>query len=222
MGFFAEYAEFAARLHDHNTREWFDEHRAEYQVLRLRWLVLVENILAQVHEMDPEIGLISPKECVFRIYRDTRFSRNKTPYKTHLSAVFVRGRELSGRPGYYIEMDHEGRMQIGGGLWMPQGEVLKNVREYLSVHGKRLTKILKNPAFKEYYGGLEPYTLKTAPRGWPKDAPFIEYVRHTSWIVTDRVGVMELTDEAAVELIIQRFAAFLPLKSLLTTAVQGK
>jgi len=219
--FFTEYAAFLHQLSLHNNREWFELHREQYLGLKERWLEIVTELVTELHEVDPEIGILEPKQCIFRINRDTRFSKSKIPYKTNLSAVFVRGRMLSNHPGYYFEMDDHARLQIGGGLWMPEGDILKNLRTYLQLHGNKLHNLMKDVPFGEYFGGLEPDMLKTVPRGYPKDTPNIDLIKYTSWTTLSRVSVAQKSDAAVIILILERFAAMKSFKNYLTEAIKN-
>lgn len=219
--FFTEYAAFLHQLSLHNNREWFELHREQYLGLKERWLEIVTEIVTELHEVDPEIGILEPKQCIFRINRDTRFSKSKIPYKTNLSAVFVRGRMLSNHPGYYFEMDDRARLQIGGGLWMPEGEILKNLREYLQNNGDKLHAIMQTNQFSKYFGGLEPDMLKTVPRGYAKDAPNIDLIKYTSWTTLSRESAAQKSDTAVIALILDRFMAMKSFKNYLIEAIKN-
>ncbi|MDE6271318.1 MAG: DUF2461 domain-containing protein [Muribaculaceae bacterium] len=175
--------DFLRRLADNNNRVWFAEHRSEYDDVRAQWLAEVDRYIARLAEHDPRVAHQQAKSQVYRIYRDTRFSPDKTPYKTYFSAAFqVEGRRDE-RAGYYLQMDNrpeEGG--IYGGLWCPDAQELRKLRHAIVDNIDELRDILDEPELRRLYGErwCGP-ALKTAPAGWPKDHPCIELLRLKSY-----------------------------------------
>ena len=179
---------FLKKLSKNNNREWFEDNKEEYKAAYEEFKSGVGDILKKLSTLDPEIGMLEPKHCVYRIYRDIRFSKDKTPYKTHFGANMTRGGRNSIYAGYYIHI-MPGMNVVGGGIYMPQGENLAKVRQEIDYNGDELVRMLKSAGFKRYFSGLEDLDgskLKRAPKGYDEDNPHIEMLRHKSWIVLNR------------------------------------
>jgi uncharacterized protein (TIGR02453 family) len=181
---FERLATFLAGLAENNDRAWFEVHRAEYEALRGDFHAFVGQVIADVAGWDETVRWVDPKDCVYRIYRDVRFSSDKTPYKTTFSAVISeRGRRGHG-PAYYFQVDRTGTLMAGGGVWMPDGERLALIREHIAEHPERLQRLLKGQAFRAAFDGLwQGHTLKRPPSGYAADAPMIDAIKLKSFIV---------------------------------------
>jgi uncharacterized protein (TIGR02453 family) len=181
---FPRLSTFLAGLAAHNDRAWFEANRAEYQALRDDFHAFVAQVIAGIAEWDEGVRWVDPRDCVYRIYRDVRFSPDKTPYKTTFSAVISeRGRHGPG-PSYYFQVDHNGVLMAGGGVWMPERERLALIREHVAEHPERLRQVLDAPAFRSAFGGLwDGHTLKRPPAGYAADAPLIGVIKLKSFIV---------------------------------------
>src|SRR6266851_1251582 len=146
--------EFLTGLAQNNTRPWFVWNKPAYDVLREEFETLVADLVTRVAKFDRKLGPVDPKKAMFRIYRDTRFSKDKTPYKTHFSAA-IRERAKKGlEPGYYFHIDHKGTLLVGGGIYRPEPEILKRVRQYIAAKPRTLTRMLRNPRFSKTYDGF--------------------------------------------------------------------
>ncbi|HKP76009.1 MAG TPA: DUF2461 domain-containing protein [Longimicrobiaceae bacterium] len=181
---FARLTRFLADLAENNERAWFEAHRAEYEALRGDFGAFVAEVIADIARWDDTVRWVDPKDCIYRIYRDVRFSGDKTPYKTTFSAVISeRGRRGHG-PSYYFQVDRAGTLMAGGGVWMPTPERLARIREHIAEHPEQLQRILKGRTFRAAFGGLwEGHTLKRPPSGYSADAPLIDAIKLKSFIV---------------------------------------
>ena len=181
---FARLTRYLAGLAENNERAWFETNRPEYEALRGDFGAFVGNVIADIAEWDDTVRWVDPKDCIYRIYRDVRFSRDKTPYKTTFSAVISeRGRRGHG-PSYYFQLDRAGTLMAGGGVWMPDAERLARIREHIAEHPERLQRVLEDRTFRETFGGLwEGHTLKRPPSGYAADAPLIGALKLKSFIV---------------------------------------
>ena len=122
---------FLAGLEQNNNKAWFEANRGRYDALRADFIDLVEEVVFGVAAFDPRIQGVVPKATLFRIHRDVRFARDKSPYKTTFSSsISDRGR--IGAPGYYFQVDHTGKLMVGGGLWMPDADALARIRTYIA------------------------------------------------------------------------------------------
>jgi uncharacterized protein (TIGR02453 family) len=182
MNFPAETLRFLRALKRNNRREWFNAHRGDYEsYVRQPMTAIVERLAVDLRAFAPEI-VATPRASIYRIYRDTRFSDNKTPYKTHAAAVFpTRGLAKHEGAGLYFHISPE-EVWIGGGMYSPQSAQLFAVRQHLAGHLRQFRSIVESPAFRQRLGALEGATLKRVPRGFAKDHPAAEYLKFTHFI----------------------------------------
>ncbi|MDE6396538.1 MAG: DUF2461 domain-containing protein [Muribaculaceae bacterium] len=168
--------EFFEHLRANNNREWFAAHRAEYDEIRREWIDGMNTVHALVSEAWPEVRYAEPK--TFRIYRDTRFSSDKTPYKTHIGSTLAPPGATVHLPGAYIESGiPQEDSGVFVGIWCPEAPVLKKLRHAIVDNIEEWEEIVHDPEMNRYYGDWIGERLKTAPKGWPKDHPQIEYLR---------------------------------------------
>ncbi|MFZ7122370.1 MAG: DUF2461 domain-containing protein, partial [Bacteroidota bacterium] len=162
---------FLKALKKNNNRDWFNDHKSEYENAKDNVLGFIQELVVAFSTFDSSLRGLEAKDCLFRIYRDTRFSKDKTPYKTNLGASINAGGKKSMGPGYYVHLEPGGSF-IAGGIWMPPADEVKKIRQEIDYNGKDLKKILTKPSFKKAFGGLSrEHALKTAPKGYPKDHP---------------------------------------------------
>ncbi|WP_423129327.1 DUF2461 domain-containing protein [Gaoshiqia sp. Z1-71] len=172
--------EFLTALLKNNNKEWFDDNRSRYEENRDKMLFLTEILIGEIRKFDPDIPMISPKECLFRIFRDVRFSNDKTPYKTHFGSFIANGGRKSLRAGYYVHIE-PGNSFLGGGIWCPPAEQLKAIRFEIVDHADGLKEILNDRDFKNYFSGIEGEKLKTAPKGFDKDFGDVDLLKYKSY-----------------------------------------
>ena len=182
MNFPAETLRFLRALKRNNRREWFNAHRDDYEAyVRQPMTAIVERLAVDLRAFAPEL-VASPKVSMYRIYRDTRFSENKKPYKTHIAAVFpTRGLPKHEGAGMYFHVSQD-EVWIGGGMYMPQPPQLVAVREHIAGHFKQLRAIVESPGFRRHVGALEGDKLKRVPRGFPADHPAAEYLKFRHFV----------------------------------------
>jgi len=175
---------FLTDLKVNNNREWFAENKARYDQVRLQFEQMCKELITEISAFDEEIKHVEAKECVFRIYRDTRFSKDKTPYKTHFGVYIASdGGRKSKRAGYYLHLDPAGCF-IGSGVWCPDPVVLKALRQSVYDNIEELNEIRRSPEFSQYYNAFfEEDKLKTVPRGFPKDFPDAELLKLKHYLV---------------------------------------
>jgi uncharacterized protein (TIGR02453 family) len=175
--FTADTLKFLRALKRNNRREWFNAHKEDYEAhVRQPMTAIVEQLAIDFRSFAPEL-VASPKTSLYRIYRDTRFSEDKTPYKTHVAANFpTRGLPKHEGAGLYFHVSPE-EVWIGGGMYAPQTPQLLSVREHIAGNVKRLQTIVKAPGFCRVVGDLQGETLQRVPRGFAKDHPAADYLR---------------------------------------------
>lgn len=213
---------FIESLRENNNKTWFDENRNLFESAKADFESLVKNIIKQFGEVDPDIAPLEVKNCIFRQYRDIRFSKDKTPYKGHMGASFDRGGKKSGFAGYYLHIEPGNKSMAGGGIWMPEAAPLKKIRQEIDYSWDEFREIISNKDFKKVYGDLEAgeYKLSREPKGYEKDNPAIEYLKLKSV-----VAVKPLTDEALVskslsQEVLEAFKALMPLIKFINKALE--
>lgn len=181
---------FLSQLSQNNNRDWFNEHKEQYLIAKNEMEILVNDLIQRIALFDPTIADLEAKKCVFRIYRDVRFSKNKAPYKTNMGGFMVPGGKNSGHAGYYLHLE-PGTCFIAGGIYMPESAILKKVREEILYNIKSFNKIIHHPDFKEYFGEIRGEKLKRPPKGFPDDFEDIELLKFKSYNV-----IHYISDEA--------------------------
>jgi len=179
--------DFLAELKENNNKEWFDKNRDRYQASRDKMLFMTELFNTEIRKFDPDIPLSDPKECLFRIFRDVRFSNDKTPYKINMGSFIARGGRKSIWPGYYFHIQ-PGESFIGGGVYMPDTDVLKAIRIEISDTGDQLKKILNRKNFKKFFPEMYDDKLKSAPKGYPADHKYIDLLKYKSYSFGSAIG----------------------------------
>ncbi len=211
---------FLKDLAKNNNREWFQENKARHDQARSNVLEFVGELIAGLSKIDKTVSAdLDPKTCVMRIYRDVRFSLNKTPYKNNFGAgISQQGKNFNG-PGYYLHI-HPEESFIAGGCWMPEADMLKSIRQEIDYSGTDFREIVTAPAFKGYFGEPDQeYKLKTMPKGYSGDHPDIEYLKLKSFTFTHSLDPKELSKPAAAQTIISGFDKLHPFMVFLRNAI---
>lgn len=171
--------DFFDRLARNNDRQWFAEHRAEYDELRALWLADIDRMIRLMAEWEPALWHLTARQCAYRIYRDTRFSPDKTPYKTFFSASFGPYGKIADRAGFYIELGRPRAYDQGiyGGIWCPSSRAIATLRHAIVDNIEEWDEIVREPAMQAQFPGWCSTTLKTIPKGWDRNHPQAEYLR---------------------------------------------
>ncbi len=189
---------FLKQIAANNNRPWFQEHKAEYDACRADFEQGVQQLLLKLSVMDPEVAHLEVKDCVYRFYRDTRFSEDKSPYKQHFGAYICAKGKKSLRGGYYMHVEPGNCMLATGSYWLPTN-ILTSCRNEIMGNIDEWRRIVESPKFVRLFGkpnqgkwektdkgfGLE--ALKTCPAGFPKDYEFISYLRMKDYCCWKRV-----------------------------------
>lgn len=209
--------DFLSDLKHHNEREWFNKNRKRYEDARTNYESFVQGIIDHIAEFDPIFRGLEVKSCTYRINRDTRFSNDKTIYKTHLGAFIVRGGKKNGDrfAGYYVHVEPGDNSMIAGGAYMPPMPWLSAIREKIDERGDELLKIIRQKEFIEYFGELEGEKLKSAPKGYPKDHPYIGLLKMKSFLVSKMITDRELTSKGCFDFIVRASRTMKPLNDFL-------
>jgi uncharacterized protein (TIGR02453 family) len=205
-----EGVQFLRRLQRHNNREWFQEHKTIYEEFVKRPMAeLIEAMGVAFQKFAPEM-IASTKVSAYRIYRDTRFSRNKSPYKTHVAAVFPRaGLGKHEGAGFYLHISPS-EFLIGGGLYMPMPEELNAVRQRIAADPASFMKIIRNTKFRKLFDNVGGEQLSRIPRGFPPTHPAADYLRHKQFLVGRTFPVEAATSSSFYKVTVETFQAMVP------------
>jgi uncharacterized protein (TIGR02453 family) len=208
---FSEQAfDFLEELEHRNNREWFQEHKAVYETeLKAPMLEVIDAINARLGEFAPDYLRPAPK-AMLRIYRDVRFSNDKTPYKTHLAASWPRqGLEKAGGAGFFLQVGVHGVM-VAGGAYSPGPDQLRALRGHLLDHHAELRRVLVDPALTRFVEPFDGRPLLRAPRGFPAEHPAADLLRVRSWAHFARLPGEAALEDDFVETVLDRFRALAP------------
>ena len=209
---------FLKKLSKNNSREWFTENKPEYQTALANYKAFMSSVQDELSKHD-EIERIK----VFRIYRDVRFSKDKTPYKTHLAGSFIRATKWK-RGGMYVGIGATGNT-VGGGFWNPESKDLARIRQEIAADDKEFRKIISAKSFQSMFGGLHGEQVKSAPRGFQKDHPAIDLLRYKQFLMMRSFTDKEVQDAGFAKEVSKTFKAMRPMfdymSDVLTTDENG-
>lgn len=214
---------FLKKLSNNNSKPWFDAHRNEYLEAKSDFENFVSFLIKKIAQFDKDIEELRIKDCVFRINRDIRFSKDKTPYKTNIGAGFNRGGKKSIYAGYFFHAEPGGKSFVGGGLWMPMAPELKKIRQEIDYNLDEFKSIIQNKNFISEYKELEKTAdlkLINLPRGYDKENPAAEYLKFKSIVVTKPLADGDLTSKNLTEKVIKAFKTLQPLVNFVNKAVE--
>ena len=213
------YLDFLTALAENNSKEWMDANKKWYLETREQFLVDVEVLLKQLTELEPELSAFKAKDCVFRQNRDIRFSANKSPYKTNFGAYFSpKGKKSSG-PGYYVQVQ-PGNSFFAGGIWMPEADTLKKIRKEIDFSGAELEAIESEPEFKKLFQKIDGEKLKTSPRDYEAEHPYIEYLKLKSFTVSHPISDKAIESGAYLTFAMEGFKKMKPFNDFLARAIE--
>jgi len=213
---------FLKSLSENNSREWFEKNKDQYEMVKEEQAKLVDNILKRITSIEPEFDRLKPSDCMFRIYRDIRFSTDKTPYKTHIGLYFERDGKKSSRPGYYVHIEPDNKSMVAGGLWMPDASALKKVRQEIDYNGDKLMDILNQSDFKKSYGGLSKESmLKKMPKGYLTDHPYIDLLKLKSYTASHGISDNLLMEENFADYVVDTLTKLKPVNDFLKEAIES-
>ncbi len=199
-----------------NNRDWYLKNKADYDEARANFESFGQALIDHIIDFEPIMKGLEIKSCVYRFYRDIRFSNDKSPYKTHFGAFIVRGGKKNGDKlaGYYFHIQ-PGKSVIAGGAYMPPAPWLSAIREKIDDEPERLLKILKNKEFVKYFGELSGEKLKKAPKGYPSDHPHVELLKFKSYFVFSEPADKIVLSDGFFDNVVSVFKAMKPLNDFL-------
>ena len=210
--------QFLQELSENNNREWFQNNKKRYDESREKVLFLTEVLINEIRKFDSDIPLLEPKDCMFRIFRDVRFSNDKRPYKTNFGSFIAKGGRKSIYSGYYFHIEPRGSF-IGGGIYMPAAEPLKAIREYIAENGEEFSSIITDKKFKTIFPEMMEDKLKTAPKGYSPDHEFIELLRYKSFAFSSQLNKSQILADNYIEILVNSFKTLHPVNRFLNEAL---
>ena len=203
--------DFLDDLKLNNNRPWFEENKNRYEATKEDFTEFIAALLPKIYSIEP-IPLKEPKKYLFRIYRDVRFSKDKSPYKTNMGASIERGPEGK-MCGFYLHLENN-QCFAGGGIWQPQPDVLKKVRQEIDYNGSDLHKILSDKAFKEMFGAIGgdfgTEKLARPPKGYEADNPNIELLKLKNYVIGRKFEMHDVLSDQFVDMVAETYQTALP------------
>ena len=211
---------FLADLAKHNDRDWFEKNKSRYLEAKEEFEEVVAAVLKGLVKFDNGLAGLNPKKLPFRIYRDVRFSKDKRPYKTNMGAGFSPNGKLIQEPGYYLHIQPGNKSFIAGGMYMPDAGNLAKIRQEIDYNPDALRKVLNAKKFRTLFKDFDEFDkLKTAPKGYPKDHPQIEWLKLKSFIVEMSLTDKQVRDKKFVSIVVSGCQAIKPLNDYLREAI---
>ena len=211
--------DFLRALQDNNNREWMEANKPTYVKAKDDFVPIIGFLIREISKFDEQIHDLEPKKCIFRIHRDVRFSKDKTPFKTNFGAWISPGGKNAVNAGYYFHLQPGGESFVAGGLYMPPSDALAKVRQEIDYNADGLKEILRHKDFKKYFKGIEGEQLKTAPKGYPKDHPDLDLLRFKSYVVWHKLKDEDVTHERFPGEMVAMYKVMKPFNDYLNVAV---
>lgn len=212
---------YLSDLKKNNDRSWFLEHKDAYLSAKEEFEGLVGELIERISAFDPTVKGLDARKCVFRIFRDARFSKDKSPYKTNFGAhISAKDKKFPERAGYYLHVE-PGNCFLGGGCYMPSAPWLKAIRAAIAEDGNFFRRLIAAPAFKKQFGTMEGETLKTAPQGYPADHPHIDLLRHKNFLAMRKLKDAELLAPGFAKEAAAAFKALVPFERFLNDVLEA-
>ncbi|MBS1511157.1 MAG: DUF2461 domain-containing protein [Bacteroidetes bacterium] len=212
--------QFLKDLRKNNNKSWFDANRKRYDQAKEDFISQVEKIIAGIGQFDTPVAALKAKDCMFRINRDVRFSKDKSPYKVNIAAYFNRNGKKAAGAGYYMHIE-PGNSFVGGGIWMPEPKELGQIRQEIDYNFDAWKKIMNNAAFKKAFPkSVEGEALTRPPKGYDDSNPAIEYIKKKSFVVMHQFTDKEVLDKAFIKNVLQVFKAMKPLVDFINAGTE--
>ena len=219
-----ETLQFLEDLKSNNNRDWFLENKKRYEAFKNDYQKLVADLLDVMKPLDPSLEMLEVKNCTFRINRDIRFSKDKSPYKDHIGVWLSSGAKGKNRSGYYVHIARTGSF-IAGGFYCPEAEDLKKVRKEIAYFHEDLEEIINNKSFQKEFKDFdrnEKNLLKNPPRGYEKDHPAIDFLKLKSFETSQIFDINEVTKEDFVPKMVQKLIVLKPLNDFINRALTSE
>ena len=210
--------DFLSKLSKNNNRDWFEKNRPDYELAKTNFKEFVSEFILSTAKFDPSIKHLEAKDCIFRINRDVRFSKNKAPYKNNFGAILAPGGKKSFDAGYYIQLQ-PGASFIAGGMWQPPTPQINAIRQEIDYNTEEFKKIIGAKEFKKLLGKLsDEDKLKTVPKGYDKTHPEIELLKYKSYITLHNLSDKDVLSKTFLKQCNEVTKAMYPLNLFLRRA----
>lgn len=209
---------FLEGIQKNNTKEWMEVHKVDYLNAKQQFEDIIKQLIEKISDFDRHIIGTDPKKCIFRLYRDIRFSKDKRPYKENMGGFINREGRKGMDGGYYLHIQ-PGKSMLAGGVYMPPPDILKKIRQEIDYNPKPLLKYISSADFKEYFGSFEGERLKKAPKGYDPEHPNIELLKLKYYIVVHRIDDKVVLNKDFLNYAHQVFKAMKPLNDYIRTAL---
>jgi len=212
--------DFLEQLKENNDRQWFQQHKSQFEEAKTEIESFVSSIIPMIAKYDQGVRFVEAKDCIFRIFRDVRFAKDKSPYKINMGAwITPSGRKSSG-PGYYIHFQ-PGESFLSAGVYMPEPEALKKIRKEIYYNVSEFKGILEDGKLKKYFHGLaEMDKAKSAPKDFPKDFQDIDLLKNKHYILTHPMSDKIICRDDFNELVVKVFQSAQPFNRFLGRALE--
>jgi uncharacterized protein (TIGR02453 family) len=217
----AKVLSFLRSLKENNSKEWFEANRSIYNQAQQELLGLTANMLKGISAFDPEVAKNDPAKCLFRIYRDVRFSKDKSPYKTYMSAYMAPGGKKSDKAGYYLHLE-PGSSFVAAGVYSPEKEALQAVRQEIYYHPNEFESIIEEADFMKTFGTLMDEKLIRPPKGFPADFHRIEWLKYKHYIVSVNMPDQRFDNADILKEVLNIFEKAVPFNAFLNKAISMK
>ncbi len=213
---FALILKFLQTLSKNNNRDWFEKNKSAYLTAKENFDEFLSRLLQELIKLDEGLAGLNPKKLAFRIYRDVRFSKDKRPYKVNLGAGLSPAGKMIQEPGYYIHIEPGNKSLLAGGLYNPDAVNLAKIRQEIDYNAEPFLALLHDRKFRKIFSTLDDFDkLKTAPKGYPKDHPHLELLKHKSFIVSHSFTDKEVKDKKFLKHVVEIAMMVKPLNDFL-------
>jgi len=210
--------QFIKDLAVNNNKPWFDANKERFENAKKDFEEFVNEVLSGLGKADSAYKEIAAKDCIFRIYRDVRFSKDKTPYKSHFGAHINKGGKKMNNAAFYMHLE-PGKCFAGGGMWMPEADKLKAIRQEIDYNFPAFKEIVDEPKFVALFGKLEGEQLKSVPKGYEATNPAAEYLKMKSFVASHQISDEVLMSPGATKKCVEVYNTMQPLIDFLNKAI---
>ncbi len=213
--------EFLVDLKASNNREWFNANRDRYYFALQNFKEFIDRLIVNIASFDNSIASLEAKDCIFRIYRDVRFARDKNPYKTNMGAYIARGGRKSAFAGYYFHLEPEASF-VSGGIYMAPNPVLKKIREDIDFYSEEFIGIVESDIFQKTFTSIGADSLKRVPAGFSADSPVAKYLMLKHITPSRPLSASEVLDNNLIDKILADYKVMLPLIAFINRSIEAE
>jgi uncharacterized protein (TIGR02453 family) len=212
--------DFLVALKQNNNRDWFQANNTWYQQAKADFEQFVSELISEIGKFDPPVSLLKPRDCIFRIFRDVRFAKDKSPYKTNFGAYIVPGGKKFGLAGYYFHIE-PGECFLAGGIWHPSSDVLKKLRKEIYENIDEFLLILNDKEFSKHFDKIYGEKLVNPPSGFPSDFPHIDILKFKDYNVVKDLSCQDLFTKNIIEETVRMCKIMYPFNRFLNYSLTG-